>query len=281
MGWWTWLVGVVVAIASGLLLFQLVMFRRFVRYAQHTGRVLERRSAWWRLRALGREAVALWLAGWWHVRDLFADGRRAPVGERRGPPVLCVHGFGENGTNFFALRRALAAQGRLSEVVSLGRPPRAITRYADVLEPRLERLLDDEGGPVDVICHSMGGIVLRILLARRPDLARRLGRVVTVASPHQGTAGARGLGALPEPGFMGRRRGGWPGLPALHALLPVERVATVASRDDLTVYPIETTRVEGARHVEVDGVGHAGLIIHPEGYTVVLATLDALPRPGA
>ncbi|HMV65476.1 MAG TPA: hypothetical protein PKA64_01405, partial [Myxococcota bacterium] len=78
-------------------------------------------------------------------------------------------------------------------------------------------------------------------------------------------------------GFMGRRRGGWPGLDGLDAHLPVARLGTVASADDLTVYPIETTRIPGARAVEVERVGHAGLIIHPEGYLTVLELLEALP----
>lgn len=41
------------------------------------------------------------------------------------------------------------------------------------------------------VCHSMGGLVLRHFLQRFPD--QRPGRVVTLATPHQGSRAAEGL----------------------------------------------------------------------------------------
>lgn len=43
------------------------------------------------------------------------------------------------------------------------------------------------GGRVYVVTHSMGGLALRFALARDPDLAKRVGGVVTLDTPHQGS----------------------------------------------------------------------------------------------
>ncbi len=253
--------------------YQSVMWRRYVGYFRHKGEALPEPPhprPW----VMAREVAALLTVGWWHVIGLRGDARRAPEGAERGPPVLCVHGFMQDGTNWVGLRRHLASRGRTTEAVSMGLAPREQDDYADVLEARLAGLLEHVEGPVDVVAHSMGGIVLRRVLHRRPDLARRLRRVVTIASPHVGTAATRGISHLPETRAMARRGDYLVELPCLTELVPNAVVTTLGSPDDTTVYPVESTRLQGAKNLELGGYGHFGLMVWWEPTAHVLAALE-------
>jgi pimeloyl-ACP methyl ester carboxylesterase len=141
-----------------------------------------------------------------------------------------------------------------------------VSWYLRRLERAVERAvgLDPEG--IDVVCHSMGGVLLRSVLARRPDLARRIRRVVTLGSPHRGTAAARGIPWLPEVQALKRRSAFLAGLPSLSALVP--RAVTVAGTLDTIVYPVDTALEDGAEHVVIPA-GHAGLLTRPEAVAAV------------
>lgn len=258
--------------------FVLAMHLRARTYLHHTRRAGEPPPAVRQLSVWATEVLAL-LA-------VQASQLLAPVAHRtwrpatpHGRPVLCVHGFTQNGSNFTWLRRRLYARGRPTEAVLLGIPPRRIEAYADVLEQHLERMIDTSRLPVDVVAHSMGGVVLRVVLVRRPDLRGRLGQVVTVGSPHRGTGAARGL-PLPETRFMGRRSDALLALPMLSELVDPRTLTTVGGDEDTTVYPVETTLDPGARQVVLPGLGHAGILWHASALDTVVRALEA-PIPAS
>lgn len=97
---------------------------------------------------------------------------RAFVGGE-GPPLLLVHGYGGAAWNFTELLPHL--QGRRLIVPDLpghgaSSPLPATTSlrgFADALVPLLD-------GPVDVLGHSLGGVVALRLAERQPALVRRL-----------------------------------------------------------------------------------------------------------
>jgi pimeloyl-ACP methyl ester carboxylesterase len=192
-----------------------------------------------------------------------------------GPTVVCVHGYTMNGSNFRALRAALAELGCGSRTLSLGWPGRRVAHYA----PRLAALLERTPGPIDVVAHSMGGVVLRVVLRENPHLASRIRRIATLGTPHAGTAGARGwLRIFPEPADLHRSSRLLAGLPHLAALAPTAEILTVGSALDLVVYPRETATSPGAQHLEVD-VGHLGLVVDPRVARLVARWLAAPPAP--
>ncbi|MCB9681645.1 MAG: hypothetical protein H6733_09260 [Alphaproteobacteria bacterium] len=266
-----------VVMLAGTWGFVLFTHVRYARYMHHTGRALPRRTTSEWLTVLWREVWALLIVQTWHMTPPWTPRRRTPVGRATGHPVLCVHGFVQNGRNFRGLQQRLQMLGRVSEAVSLGLPPRTMDAYAVVLEARLRAMIADFGGPVDVCCHSMGGIVLRVVLDRDAELANHIGRIVTVATPHQGTGAARGM-HLPETRFMSRRSAALAELPHLAQLAPHAAVTTIGSTDDATVYPPETTRDRGAEHVELEGLGHAGVLLYARAIVHILAALDR-PQP--
>lgn len=78
---------------------------------------------------------------------------------------------------------------------------------------------------VNLVGHSMGGLVVAGLLARKPELARRVGKVATLGTPYQGsiesvTKVCMGTSTLGADGSSSREREAARITPALYHLLP-------------------------------------------------------------
>jgi pimeloyl-ACP methyl ester carboxylesterase len=89
-----------------------------------------------------------------------------------GPPLLLVHGLGGAAWNFSELAPLLPGRRLIipdlpGHGASSPLPAPTLTGFADVLA----ELLDE---PVDVLGHSMGGVVALRLAERYPSLVRRL-----------------------------------------------------------------------------------------------------------
>lgn len=254
-----------------VLAYQAAMRRRRLRWLRAHALTPVERSTPAELRVLLREVGALLVVGLWHLPPFPQAARRRPRVPPTGPPVLAVHGFMQNGSNWVGLRRRLEAAGRVVESVSLGFPRRPPAAYAAHLTDRLKRLIDEEGGPVDVVCHSMGGLVLRAVLHDHPELRASVRRVVTIASPHDGTAAVPDTATWPDVRWMHRNATNRP--PSLLALIPADRITTFASPDDNTVYPESTSHLPGTRAVSLAGLGHSGLVVSPRALDPIAAAL--------
>jgi 3-oxoadipate enol-lactonase len=89
-----------------------------------------------------------------------------------GPPLLLLHGFGGAAWNFAELAPLLPGRRLIIPDLpghggSTPLPAPSLTGFADVLTA----ILDE---PVDVLGHSMGGVVALRLAERHPALVRRL-----------------------------------------------------------------------------------------------------------
>jgi pimeloyl-ACP methyl ester carboxylesterase len=122
----------------------------------------------------------------------------------------------------------------------------------------------------DVVCHSMGGVLLRRLLVDHPDLAPHVRTVVTLGSPHAGTAAIRILPPIAELADL-RPGSAW------IAALPDAPSGwiTVAGEDDAVVYPQHTAHLPQSRRVDLAGIGHLGLLVRQDVHAAVLAALSA------
>jgi triacylglycerol lipase len=128
-----------------------------------------------------------------------------------------------------------------------------------------------------LICHSMGGLVARAWLASNVDNLKRVGHVITIGSPHQGTWLARWsrmasglqmrlnstwLSQLREQEAMSRQDGG---------KLPF---TCWYSNADNIVFPASVATLPGADNRFVPGVPHVALAFHPTVMRESLAMLS-------
>ncbi len=135
----------------------------------------------WRL--LAQEALAFAAAA-----ALFPFGIRRP--RRRTPrqpdqrTVVLVHGYLANRSTLFPLAAYLRLRG-MRQVLSFNYASSAgIERAALDLREYLRRHV--RGGRIDLVCHSLGGLVARVYLQELGG-SRRVDRCITLGTPHRGT----------------------------------------------------------------------------------------------
>ena len=111
--------------------------------------------------------------------------------------VLLVHGILRSTGTFTALEKALIGTGFDAVAISYPSSRGTIEEHAE----GLARLLDRQEGTetVSFVTHSMGGLVVRHLLARDGEWKRRIEvrRIVLIAPPNRGSAIARVLKDIP------------------------------------------------------------------------------------
>lgn len=112
------------------------------------------------------------------------SGDPAEGGERE--TVILLHGLGRTPLAMAAMARHLRASGFTVRNVGYPSQHYPIERLVEnYLQPVVDELVAQAVPRLHFVGHSMGGILTRQLLSRqRPPM---LGRVVTIASPHQGT----------------------------------------------------------------------------------------------
>jgi triacylglycerol esterase/lipase EstA (alpha/beta hydrolase family) len=198
--------------------------------------------------------------------------RRLAVTECR--PVLLVHGWGQHPGVFSWLRGRLRREG-WSVVHALRVPflPRDLDRCAERLGRGIERLRHETGAAaVDVVAHGTSGLAARAWI-RRAGAASGIARLVTVGTPHRGTAALTWLGNV---GPLHQVRPASAFLAALGAEDPVVRlvdVVAIYAADDPFVVPPDGGYYPGALGVEVRAVGHLSLLASRRVHDLVCENL--------
>jgi len=185
--------------------------------------------------ALGTVALSMPLR--WLVSDEHLD--RAASDQ---PPVVFVHGLLGDPTNFIVLRRALGGRTFASFAY---RPRLNYQTLAAQLGSLVEGVCATAGArQVDVVGHSLGGLVARYLL--ETGGRRLVRRLVTLGAPYYAT------------GF------------------PPSELAIFGADDPLVTAPDPLRGPHGRVRVVAD-CGHLGLLYHP---TILKEVAVYLARPG-
>ncbi|MFG2618369.1 esterase/lipase family protein [Streptomyces sp. NPDC048507] len=198
------------------------------------------------------------------------------------PPVLLLHGFTDNRSVFVLLRRALGAGGRRRvETYNYSPFTRDLRATARHLGRRVEELCERSGQDrVDLVGHSLGGLVARYYVQRLGGDVR-VRTLVTLGTPHDGTRVAPFMDAHP---LVRQMRPESAVMAELRAPVPGCRTRCVAfwSEFDALMEPTGTARLEhpdlDATNIEVMGIGHLALAVHPTVITAVRRALDGPVR---
>jgi hypothetical protein len=185
--------------------------------------------------------------------------RRISAAHDERPPIVFVPGYLMTRSCMWVLRRRLAAAGWPDAV---GYNYRTLRGDFHAAARGLRALIEGiaakgSGSEIVVIAHGMGGLVTRLCFrewARPPVRA-----LVTLGTPHRGSK----LCALALDPMAQEMR---PGSALLDALgeddeLPRRLdVTAIYSSFDLTVIPSSAAQYPGASNIEIEGVGHVGLL---------------------
>ncbi|MGV0098687.1 esterase/lipase family protein [Streptomyces californicus] len=131
---------------------------------------------------------------------------------------------------------------------------------------------------VDIVGHSLGGLIARYYVQRLGG-DRRVRTLVTLGTPHGGTAVAPGAGLHP---IVRQMRGGSPVIEELRLPAPGCRTRFVSfwAELDQVMVPVKTACVDhpdlDAVNVRVTGIGHLALPVHP---AVAAAVREVLETP--
>jgi pimeloyl-ACP methyl ester carboxylesterase len=188
-------------------------------------------------------------------------GRRLGGGDK--VPIVFVHGYMQNRVDFFWLSRKLRARG-LGPMFGFNYPWfSSIPNNA----ARLARFVDDvcartKSHAVDLVCHSMGGLVAMEMMRQGADREHlTVRRCVTIATPHGGV-----VWSGPIIGFDGGSLRKGSKLLDAHAEWKVAVPAlSIYSSHDNVVHPPETSRLarRGGQDLEIEGLAHLAILFSP------------------
>lgn len=118
------------------------------------------------------------------LNDLFPG--RVHSSDRR--PVMLIHGYGGNSANFLCMQRRLRRCGFANVYAVSYTPPHInVRKLAAQVVRHVDNVLARTGADqVDLVCHSMGGPLVRYAL-KNLGLAGKVNKVITLGSPHYGS----------------------------------------------------------------------------------------------
>jgi pimeloyl-ACP methyl ester carboxylesterase len=220
-------------------------------------------------RIVGRELLALAASSLLYSFGFGQTVRRTPRHARQRTVVL-VHGYLANRSSFYPLDLYLRAR-RLGPTLSFN------YSSADGIEAAAVELRDFlrrhvRGGRIDLVCHSLGGVVARVYLQELGG-ARRVDRCITLGTPHHGTYNAYWLPSRighelrPDSSLMRR-------VEASRSRAARVRFSSIIAGSDNVVIPrVFSAAADDTLHVPA--LGHIGLLYSP---TVFRAVADRLHR---
>jgi triacylglycerol lipase len=215
--------------------------------------------------AVIRETLAMFVLVLTYPLRLFYDFRGIRPRDKGVTPVMLVHGYGANSASMMFLHAMLLRLGWPNVFVISYTPPTANARgLAQQVATHAERIMQScEADKIDIVCHSMGGVLTRYALINL-KLAGKVDTCVTLGSPHRGS---RVAGLVPAMGSAAQMRHGSPFVEEVAADgdTPGDvRFYSIWSEFDNFVLPERSALISGnASNIHLPYHGHCSLLYSP------------------
>lgn len=186
-------------------------------------------------------------------------------------PVVLVHGLGGNRGAWWPLRLFLKINGH-RRIYAFGYEGGTVEGHAADLRDFVDAVLRATGEvQVDVVAHSLGGIIARYAI-QRLEMSAAVRTLVTLAAPHRGTYAARYANTpltrplRPESDLLRDLNGDD------LARLPI-RFFSVFSDRDVYVVPAERMTHPDAENVFLPDLSHSQFLVSPRVFRIVASCL--------
>ena len=215
--------------------------------------------------AVFMETLAMFVLALTYPLRLYYDFRPLRAREKGVTPVMLVHGYGANSASMMFLHWMLRRLGWSNVFAISYTPPTANARgLAQQVADHAVRIMEVcEADKVDIVCHSMGGVLTRYALINL-DLADKVDVCVTLGSPHRGS---RVAGLVPAMGSAAQMRHDSPFVREVAADgdTPGDaRFYSIWSEFDNFVLPERSALISGnAKNIHVPYHGHCSLLYSP------------------
>jgi predicted alpha/beta hydrolase family esterase len=235
------------------------------------------------LRLFGEEFMASMLHSSWFMAR--AKARRRIFPDTRSPPVLLLHGYGCNSGYWAQLTPLLDAAHISHATLDLEPLTGDIDDYVPMVQCAAESLCADAGAPkLVIVAHSMGGLVARAWL--RAHGAGRVARIITLGTPHHGTALAsfgvgRNAAQMRRAPASAEEDAASEWLRALAASESAETrglITSIYTHHDNIIAPQTSCMLPHARNIEFGGIGHVALGRNPRILAQVIHELRTLSQ---
>ena len=220
---------------------------------------VSKRPAW---QSIAQEALGVAAAAALFPFGIKRSRRRTPRQPDQRTVVL-VHGYLANRSTLYPAAAYLRLRG-VKQVLSFNyRSNSGVEQAALALREYLRRHV--RGGRIDLVCHSLGGLVARVYIQELGG-ARRVDRCVTLGTPHRGTYNSYWLNSR----VGSELRPDSPLLSRLHGSRAnasnVRFLSLIAGSDNLVVPRVFASH---EREIHVPELGHVSMLFSPRVLRVV------------
>ena len=264
----SWLAIAALAVALMLLLHLTIIVGEFAlsRFSASKAPPTQTISTLGWLRAIGGEFTSSWTS--FAIRiPLFGNQPLASAPAATRTPIVFIHGYFCNRAVWRPLAAHLARAGHAIGSVNLEPAFGSIDDYPALIDQQIRALQANHAShKVILICHSMGGLAARAYLRRYGNEA--IDRVITLGTPHQGTALAlHGHGKNVR---EMRRDSAWRReLEGSESRATGALFTTILSHHDNMVSPQAGQTIPGAQTIEFAGLGHVRLLLDRKVWSAI------------
>ncbi len=199
------------------------------------------------------------------------SSKKRTARESKQRTVVFIHGYVSNRASFFPLSTFLKAVG-VGQALSFNYSSKIGVEQAAI---QLRDFLKEKvrGGRIDLVCHSLGGVIARVYLQELGG-SRRVDRCITLGTPHRGTYNSYwaptriGKELKPDSSLMVK-------LQASRAKAARVKFTSIVGGADNIVIP-RVFAADSEDVVHIPNLGHVGMLFSPNAFFEVAKRLKSV-----